>query len=71
MLFEHFATCLDDSTPGDALAYARNGKSHPLHKVITQSLKFLKNEVLSEINMDPESVGMERAVSPRPRLSGV
>ena len=62
MLFECFATCHNDST-SEALANARNGKSHPLHKVIKQSLKFLKDEVLSEINMDPESAGIDRRIT--------
>jgi len=51
MLFETFKMCLNDSHDGSTpVAYAMNGKSQPLLKVITLSLKYVKEEALAEIN---------------------
>lgn len=51
MLFEGFKMRLHDSHDASTpLAYALNGKSIPLVKVITLSLEYLKNEAMQEIN---------------------
>ena len=51
MLFELFKMRLNDSHYGcTPVAYALNGKSMPLLKVITLSLNHLKDDAMKEIN---------------------
>ena len=51
MLFETFKMCLNNSHDGSRpVAYPMNDKSQSLLKVITLSLKYVKDEALTEIN---------------------
>ena len=50
MLFETCKMRLHDRHDGTPVAYALNGKSLPLLKVIALSLKYLKEDAMAEIN---------------------
>jgi hypothetical protein len=50
MLFETYKMCLHEDHRGVPVAYALNGKSFPLLKVIALSLKYLKDDAMAEIN---------------------
>jgi hypothetical protein len=51
MLFEKFKMRLnDDHRFSEPIAFALNGKTAPLLKVITHSLKYVKDDVMAEIN---------------------
>ncbi len=50
MLFETYKMCLHEDHCGVPVAYALNGKSFPLLKVIALSLKYLKDDAMAEIN---------------------
>jgi len=51
MLFEKFKMRLhDDHRGSEPIAFALNGKTAPLLKVITHSLKYVKEDAMAEIN---------------------
>jgi len=51
MLFETFKMRLDDKHgAAEPLAYALNGKSQPLLKVIVHSLKYVQEQAMEDIN---------------------
>ncbi len=61
MLFEKFKMRLhDDHRGSEPMAFALNGKTVPLLKVITHSLKSVKEDAMAEINRSQVVGGRER-----------
>ena len=63
MLFQTFKMRLHDDHGGaDPVAYATNGRSQPLLKLIMLSLKYVKEEAMEEINRSqPRAMSLMRS----------